>query len=172
MKYTLEQFEIDFENAPDSMKLNVLSNAIDELDLSDPEVRNRLQDYKQEVKDLKYQIAYENDIKCNSDIDNGVYKLYTCVKEVPRESFVVGDQYYALVEDIKEIYTKHIEKMCGGDFSKITPEITEYLSKLKSYASIITDDGIGTLKKSKSLPYSVIVDDEEIPLEFNDYFKE
>jgi len=171
MKYTLEQFEKDFENAPDSMKNDILIKAIDELDMNDLEFRNRLQDYKQELKDIKFNMTCDEDARCNSDIDNGVYKLYTCIKEVPKHNFIVGEQYYAQVEDVKKKYSEHIERLCG-DVSKITPEISEYLSKLKSFAYIIVDDGIGTFKKREIFTYSVVIDGEEMMLEFNDYFKE
>jgi hypothetical protein len=47
MEYTIEQFEIDFESAPNpEAKSEVLYKALDNLDVEDPNVKEVLGQYK------------------------------------------------------------------------------------------------------------------------------
>jgi hypothetical protein len=54
MEYTVEQFEIDFDNSYSlESKREVLEKALDTFDVSDSEIKETLLKYKESLKDLQ-----------------------------------------------------------------------------------------------------------------------
>jgi hypothetical protein len=100
-EYTLDQFELDFEDASNlEIKREVLSKALDNFDCSDPIVMETLSKYIVELKDLRSYMDIEEDIRCNKEITSGELELYTCVKKT--NSCIVGDNYYVRIDDVVE----------------------------------------------------------------------
>lgn len=73
---------------------------VDNLDVTNPIVKETLEKYKEELMDIKTQIEIEENDKCNKDIESGSLTLYKCIKEYPFGSFNVGQNYYVKVDDI------------------------------------------------------------------------
>lgn len=48
MEYTIEQFEIDYDNSSEDKREDILNKAIDNLDLSDPYVKDILLKYRED----------------------------------------------------------------------------------------------------------------------------
>lgn len=89
MEYTIEEFEKEFESATDDMKSEILIKALDNLDITNLNIKNKLLDYRRELKDIHYQLKVDEDNVCNRLIDNGEYKLYECIKEVPSDNDIL-----------------------------------------------------------------------------------
>ena len=137
--YTLEQFELDFENASNiEAKHEALIKALDNFDPYDPIVKETLLKHREELKDLRTDLAVEEDIRCNKDIDNGEVELYTCIKE--SDGYTVGHNYYVKIDDVKS--------MLSDKWSDVgTDEMKDKIGSMKPLIWIYSDDGIGTLKK-------------------------
>jgi hypothetical protein len=135
--YTLEQFESDFDVA-DSIddKNKVLEKALDNFDVFDPEVKETLLKFRNEIKDYQLEMKKEEDLSCNRDIESGSCELYKCIKSI--NNFVEGMTYYVKIDDVRGKYTEALGE---------TPDaIKEYISNIKPLIWIISDNGIGTLK--------------------------
>jgi hypothetical protein len=149
--YTLEQFESDFDVA-DSIddKNKVLEKALDNFDVFDPEVKETLLKFRNEIKDYQLEMKKEEDLSCNKDIESGSCELYKCIKSI--NNFVEGMTYYVKIDDVRGKYTEALGE---------TPDaIREYISNIKPLIWIISDNGIGTLKTK-----NVFLDN------FSDYFQ-
>lgn len=149
--YTLEQFESDFDVA-DSIddKNKVLEKALDNFDVFDPEVKETLLKFRNEIKDYQLEMKKEEDLSCNRDIESGSCELYKCIKSI--NNFVEGMTYYVKIDDVRGKYTEALGE---------TPDaIREYISNIKPLIWIISDNGIGTLKTK-----NVFLDN------FSDYFQ-
>lgn len=156
MDYTIEQFEIDFDNSYSiESKREVLEKALDNLDIEDNDVKDIISKYKDDLKDLETEIKIEEDLKCKSDIENGVAQLYTCIKDYEVLDFKSGSNYYINYDDIKERYVPKGSEEDVPDFIK------EYASNLKPLVSIYLDNGIGTLKYRSLF----------LEVDFENYFK-
>ena len=156
MEYTIEQFEIDFENSYTvESKREVLEKALDALDFSDSDIKETFLKYKDDLKDLQTEMNIEVDLKCKSDIENGVAQLYTCIKDYEVLDFKSGSNYYINYDDIKERYVPKGSEEDVPDFIK------EYASNLKPLVSIYLDNGIGTLKYRSLF----------LEVDFENYFK-
>ena len=69
MDYTIEQFEIDFENSYTvESKREVLEKALDAFDFSDADIKETILKYKDDLKDLQTEMKVEEDLKCKSDM--------------------------------------------------------------------------------------------------------
>jgi len=136
--YTIDQFESDFEDAPNlESKHTILKKALDIFNVSDPDVKETLLKHKQDLIDLKSELAKEEDSKCNSDIDNGLVELYTCIKKIGECE--VGSRYYIKVDDI-------VASLDAKWSEVATDEIKEFISKMNPNIWVYMDNGIGTLK--------------------------
>jgi hypothetical protein len=134
-EYTIEQLELDFENAPSfDKKVQVLSNAIDKFDASGKEVISRL---KNELSDIKELMDIEQDIQCKKDIESGKLDLYKCFSEL--EGYNVGESYYVKIDDVQSIYSTN-------QVTELSDEVKEYISNIKPIIWIYKDNGIGTPK--------------------------
>ena len=149
--YTLEQFESDFDGA-DSIddKNKVLEKALDNFDVTDPEVKETLLKFRNEIKDYQLEMKKEADLSCNKDIESGSCELYKCIKSI--NNFVEDYNYYVKIDDVRGKYTEALGE---------TPDaIKEYISNIKPLIWIISDNGIGTLKMKNIFKEN-----------FSDYFK-
>jgi hypothetical protein len=143
MEYTIEQFEIDFENSYTvESKREVLEKALDAFDFSDANIKETILKYKDDLKDLQTEMKVEEDLKCKSDIENGVAELYTCIKDYDGLglTLISGTNYYINYDDVK---SKYVPK---GSEEDIPDFVKEYVSNIKPLISIYLDNGIGTLK--------------------------
>jgi len=134
-EYTIEQFESDFEDASFDKKVDILKNALDIFDTSNPEVKEVLLKFKNEISDIKEQMDIEQDIKCNKDIDSGTLQLYKCIKEL--DGYVVGHTYYVKIDDVKSLYSSS---------QVISDKLKGFIDSIKPIIWIYKDNGIGTLK--------------------------
>lgn len=145
--YTIEQFELDFEDAPNlELKRDVLRKALETFDVSDIDIKETLLKYKEYLMDLRSIEKEEEDIRCNSDIDNGLLELYTCIKEIPSNVIntyngvcEVGNRYYIKVDDIVSSF--------GEKWAEVaTDEMKDLISKMYPTIWVYMDNGIGTKK--------------------------
>ncbi len=139
--YTIEQFEIDFQNALDSEKPGILTKAVDCLDVTDDDVRDFLQKYRDELKDIQNDINIDMDKDCNDYINTGIADLYTCIKPFGSE-YIIGQDYYVRIIDLASEYRE--KGVCD-----VSVEMSNYVNSIKPLIWIISDDGVGTLKKSR-----------------------
>jgi hypothetical protein len=143
MDYTIEQFEVDFENSYTvESKREVLEKALDTFDFSDSEIKETILKYKDDLNLLQTEMKVEEDLKCKSDIENGVAQLYTCLKDYDGLglSLMSGSNYYINYDDVKNRYVPK------GSEEDIPDFVKEYASNLKPLVSVYLDNGIGTLK--------------------------
>jgi len=152
MKYTIEQFEIDFESATTDEKSEVLIKALDNLDVSDPEVMATLSQYKNELKDIREQMVIDENAFCEKAIQEGKFEVYKCVH--PVEQFEMDGSYYVMIDDVAKVYEASI--------TADNPIIKEYISTIKPLVYIIVDNGIGTPKRRSVFPKN--------EFNFDDYF--
>jgi hypothetical protein len=153
MEYTIEQFEIDFESAPNpEAKSEVLYKALDNLNVEDPNVKEVLGQYKNELKDLREQMITDENKFCEDAIREGKFEVYECVKSL--EPFEKGGSYYVMIDDVAKVYEASI--------TADNPIIKEYIKKIKPLAYIIVDNGIGTPKRRSVFPKN--------EYDFNEYF--
>ena len=142
--YTYEKFKEDFEDAqtPESKQEAIFSLLDSDIDVK--EYKEDIQEYRAQLQDLKDQMEVEEDTSIDVGIENGTFKLYTCTEDV--DQYKAGSNYYVKVDGIKKRYT---ETIAGGEvFVKdLDPKIQEYIAGLKDLIWIVTDEGIGTLKK-------------------------
>lgn len=147
MEYTIEQFQQDFEIAPNtSAKSDVLNKALNELDLSNPEVKEILTQYRDEFKDYREQLVEEENTLCNSLIERGEYEVYLCKEDL--FEFQKGSPYYIKVDDVAKVYE--------GSITAENPIIKEYISKIEPMIWVIVNDGVGTKSRRVSYPKSVL----------------
>lgn len=142
MQYTIEQFEIDFESATTDGKSEVLIKALDNLDVSDPNIMETLSQYKNELKDIHEQMVIDENAFCEKAIQEGKFEVYKCVN--PFEQFEMGGSYYVMIDDVAKIYE--------GNITAENPLIKEYISKIKPLVYILVDNGIGTPKRRSIFP--------------------
>jgi hypothetical protein len=149
MNYTIEQFQTDFEMAPNvDAKSDILTKALNELDFSIPEAKEVLLQYKNEFKDYKEQLEEEEDKLCNDLIERGEYEVFICKENSEEFGFEKDSSYYIKIDDVAQVYEASI--------TSENPIIKEYISKIEPIVWFITDNGIGTKKRRKSYPKSVL----------------
>jgi len=143
MEYTIEQFEIDFESAPNpEAKSEVLYKALDNLDVEDPNVKEVLGQYKNELKDIREQMVSDENTFCENAIRDGKFEVYECIRSL--DPFEKGGSYYVMIDDVAKVYEASI--------TAENPIIKEYISTIKPLAYIIVDNGIGTPKRRSVFP--------------------
>lgn len=140
-KYTLEQFELDMENASPDKMADILMNAVDNLDVTDPIVKETLEKYREDFMDIKAQMDIDENDKCNKDIESGTLTLYKCIKDYPFGSFNVGQNYYVKIDDVSA------DLKAKWDLTQHSEQIVNIINTMRPITWIYSDDGIGTLKK-------------------------
>ena len=142
-QYTYEKFKEDFEDAqtPEAKQEAIYTLLDSDIDVK--EYKEDIQEYRAQLQDLKNQMEVEEDASIDVGIENGAFKLYACIEDV--DQYKAGSNYYVNVDSIKTRYTAAL--IGDASESEIPSEIKEYFNGLKDLIWIVTDDGIGTLKK-------------------------
>lgn len=139
--------EFNFANTSEE-KQNLLNNYLNTNSLSEED----LKEFKAQINDIKENNSIEEDIVISMEIEDGKYNLYTCLKSI--DGYNMGSNYYVKVDDPKEFY-----KSTGiGETNSI---IQNMIDAIKPIYWIVTDDGIGTLKRKNIFSNSI---------EFENYF--
>ena len=142
-EYTYEKFKEDFEDAqtPDAKQEAIFTLLDSDIDVN--EYKEDIQEYRAQLQDLKNQMEVEEDASIDTGIESDTFKLYTCIEDV--DQYKAGRNYYVKVDSIKTKYTAAL--IGDGSESEIPSEIKEYFNGLKDLIWVVTDEGIGTLKK-------------------------
>jgi hypothetical protein len=145
--YTLEQFESDMENAsPDQME-GFLMKAIDNFNVLDPLVNESLQKYRDEIQDIKDQMAVDLSKQCDNDIASGKLELYTCVGDI--EGYSTNQNYYVKIDDVR---AENLARFENNKPSEALNSILERINNMTPQHWVYSDGGIGTLTKKKYIP--------------------
>jgi hypothetical protein len=143
--YTYEKFKEDFEDAqtPEAKQEAIFSLLDSDIDVK--EYKEDIQEYRAQLQDLKDQMEVEEDASIDAGIEKGDFKLYTCIEDVIGNfsKYKAGNNYYVKVDEIKKKYTTALV----GDEDEIPAKIKDYVAGLKDLIWIVTDNGIGTLKR-------------------------
>lgn len=105
---------------------------------------------KAQITDVREGMALEEDAIINFEIEDGEYKLYTCVDTLVTDNFIYqsGSNYYVKVDDPRDFY-----KSTGiGETNAV---IQSMIDSIKPIYYVVTDDGIGTLKRKNIFPENV-----------------
>lgn len=147
-KYTLEQFEIEFENSSFEKKVDIVLDLThsfitrrDTLKESDDEIKETIRRWKDEISDIKSQMDIEENDKCNKDIESGTLTLFKCIKDYPFGSFNVGQNYYVKIDDVAS------DLKAKWDLTQHSEKIVNIINTMRPITWIYSDSGIGTLKK-------------------------
>lgn len=163
MKYTLEQFELDMENASIDQMDGFLTKAVDCFDVSDPIVRETLLKYKEDLQDIREQMDLESDADISKGIEKGKFKLYKCIKDI--SWYNVGQNYYVHIDNPADFLSqKTISEVAG-----ISDEASKYISSIAPLAWIVKDRGLGTLKKKYM--FGLTQSSKGIDADFSEYFE-
>ena len=143
-QYTYEKFKEDFDDAQTPEAKQEVIFALLDSDIDVNEYKEDIQEYRAQLRDLKNQMEAEEDASIDIGIENGTFNLYKCIEDVDR--YKAGRNYYVSIDSIKTRYT---EKLAGGEvFVKdLDTKIQDYIDGLKDLIWIVTDEGIGTLKR-------------------------
>lgn len=132
----IEKFYNDFEFAQTADQKRIL---LDNL------LKNNVEISDDEIKELQMQIndfieisKIEEDLTISLEIEEGKYKLYTCIKDI--EGFKYGSNYYVKIDDPKDFYL-------STGIAETNSLIKDMIDSIKPIYYIVTDDGIGTLKR-------------------------
>lgn len=149
---TIEKFENEFNDTQSlELKRELIEKLLDsDIDFNDSDIKSKLKEYSSQLQDFKETMEIENSLLIDTDIENGKYQLYTCIEEtqiVPSDvndisKYIKGRNYYVLIDDISQRYIENI-----GDINDLNDEFKDYLSKIKPVVWIVSDNGIGTLKR-------------------------
>lgn len=142
-QYTYEKFKEDFEDAQTPEAKGEAIFALLDSDIDVKEYKEDIQEYRAQLHDLKNQMEAEEDASINAGIENGTFKLYTCIEDV--DQYKSGSRYYVKVDPIKERYTSSLVGL-GSEY-EVPAKIQEYVAGLKDLIWIVTDEGIGAFKK-------------------------
>jgi hypothetical protein len=142
-QYTYEKFKEDFEDAQTPEAKGEAIFTLLDSDIDVKEYKEDIQEYRVQLQDLKNQMEAEEDASIRAGIESGAFKLYTCIEDV--DQYKAGINYYVKVDPIKERYTSSLVGL-GSEY-EVPIKIQEYVAGLKDLVWIVTDEGIGTLKK-------------------------
>lgn len=138
IKMTLEKFLNEFENSETvELKTKVLKDFI-RTNPTDPNSFEAISNAQDLIEAMREEQEIEEDVQIRRQIDAGQYGLWKCLETV--YPFVKGEEYWIRVDDMaKELKEKWSDV--------ITPQIDEYISKIKPIVWIAYDSGLGTLKR-------------------------
>lgn len=125
--------EFEFAQTADE-KYKLLESFISNNEISDED----LKELQSQINDTTEISAIEEDVIISMEIEDGKYQLYTCIKDV--EGYKSGLNYYVKVDDPKEFYL-------STGIADTNTLIKDMIDSIKTIYYIVTDDGIGTLKK-------------------------
>lgn len=139
----LEKFELEFNNCETiSDKKKLLENIIESIDLSDYDNKLFVKECKDKINDIIELESIESDTLINIEIEDGIYKLYNCIKSI--DDYKSGSNYYVKVDDPRDFYL-------STGIGETNPIIQNMINSIKPIYYIILDDGIGTLKRKNIL---------------------
>jgi hypothetical protein len=142
MNYTIEDFQLEMENAetPDQMN-GVINNLLDsDIDVSDPEIKQMILEYRAQIEDYRTDMLIEDDKVSNDWIELGKCELYKCKKNIL--SYIEGNRYYVRIDDIKSENIERLKEV----MDRLKPEVIERINSMEHLIWIISDNGIGTNK--------------------------
>lgn len=143
MSYTIEDFQIEMQNTetPEEMT-GVIDKLLDsDIDVSNPEIKEMILEYRAQIEDYRKDMLVEDDRVSNEWIESGQCKLFMCKKSVL--SYTEGNRYYVRINDIKSQYIENLKDV----MDRLEPEVVERFNNMKPLIWVISDEGIGTLKK-------------------------
>ena len=143
MSYTIEDFQIEMQNAetPEEMT-GVIDKLLDsDIDVSNPEIKEMILEYRAQIEDYRNDMLVEDDRVINEWIESGKCELYICKKSI--SSYNEGERYYVKVNDDRSDYFEHQKDV----MDRLQPAVIERMNSILPVFFIISDDGIGTLKK-------------------------
>jgi hypothetical protein len=144
MSYTIEDFQIEMQSVetPEEMT-GVIDKLLDsDIDVSNPEIKEMILEYRSQIEDYRKDMMVEEDRKCSDWIESGKCELYLCKNDI--QWFKSGNRYHVRVDDTKSQYLENIKDI----IDRLQPEVIEKLTSMKPLIWIISDNGIGTLKSS------------------------
>jgi hypothetical protein len=146
---SIENFYSEFNFAQTvEEKSQLLESFISNNEISDDD----LKELQMQINDVIENSKIEEDITISMEIEDGKYSLYSCVKDF--NCYKSGLNYYIKMDDPREFY-----KNTGiGETNTI---IQNMIETIKPIYWIITDDGIGTLKRKNIFPNN---------FDFSEYF--
>ena len=114
-----------------------------ELFTSENEISDEdLCELKSQINDMIENESIEQDSLINFEIEDGSYKLHTCIESI--DQYKSGCNYYVKKYDARDLYQ-------SSGIGDSDPLISEMINSIKPVYWIITDDGIGTLKRKNIL---------------------
>jgi hypothetical protein len=144
-----DKFYSEFENAQTvDEKSQLLNLFISNNEIADEDIK----ELQSQINDVIENSKLEEDITISMEIEEGKYKLYTCIKSF--DSYKVCGRYYVKVDDPKDFYL-------STGIGETNSIIKNMIETIKPIYYIITDDGIGTLKRKNIFPNE---------LDFSEYF--
>jgi hypothetical protein len=160
MSYTIEDFQIEMKSVETPQEMTgVIDKLLDsDIDVSNPEIKEMILEYRGQIEDYKKDMAIEEDKYCNQLIESGECELYLCKKDV--QWWKVGNRYYVRVDDTKAKAIENLKEV----MDRLKPEVVDRINSMKPLIWVISDNGIGTLKSRHLFTRQ----DGEI---FEDYFE-
>ena len=125
--------EFQFAQTPEE-KRKLIEDLEDDMQFSDEE----LKELYEQINDLIQNEATDEDVIISMEIEDGKYQLYTCFKDI--DSYKSNSNYYVKVDDARELYL-------STGIGETNPVIQSLIDTIKPIYYIVTDDGIGTLKR-------------------------
>lgn len=145
----MEKFYKDFNFAQTAEeKRKIIEELDNEVQFSDEE----LKELYEQINDLVQNDATEQDTEISIEIEEGNYLLYSCIKDL--DFYKSGSNYYIKVDDPRDFYL-------STGIGETNNLIQSMIDSIEPIYYIITDDGIGTLKRKNIFSNDV---------DFSDYF--
>jgi hypothetical protein len=144
MNMNIEYFEKEFNDCDTlSEKENLLQEFIKNTNLSDPDIEELVIECRMKINDIIEASTIEEDMTIDLEIQDGVYSLYTCQEGFG--DYKLGSNYYVKSVDLADVYRK-------TGIGETNQEIQYMIDSIKPIHWIITDDGVGTLKRKNIFP--------------------
>ena len=140
----IEYFEKEFNDCDTiSEKENLLQEFIKTTNLSDPDIEELVTECRMKINDIIESSAIEEDVTIDLEIQDGGYNLYTCDESF--SDYQAGSNYYIKSVDLADVYRK-------TGIVETNTEIQNMIDSIKPIYWIVTDDGLGTLKRKNIFP--------------------
>lgn len=134
----LEKIKTDFDSAETiKLKTEILKEFI-KTNPTETESFEWISNAQDIIEAMKEEEETEESDRINIQIEQGLYSMWKCQETI--YPFVKGEDYWIRQDDMsKELMEKWSDVM--------TPEIQEYIGKIKPIVWIAYDSGLGTLKR-------------------------
>ena len=139
--------EFEFAQTTDE-KAKLIESFISNNEVSDEDIK----ELQMQINDVIENSKIEEDITISMEIEDGKYQIYTCIKTI--DCYKSLGNYYVKIDDPKEFYL-------STGISETNSLIKDMIDSIKPIYYIVTDDGIGTLKRKNISPKDI---------EFSNYF--